>query len=132
MVRKSRAGNVSRESVAEPFKSGDRRKRPVPILTTHALLTGVWTGQVQSIESAIRRFKPDHSSTNDCEVVLFEIPGDGQLHVNVTHKYPTKGAAGWAGPGSVPSGFVYNRRFSDTQTGQVMRHIREMVLAARI
>jgi hypothetical protein len=132
MVRKSRAGTVSRASVAEPFKSGDRPKRPVPILTTHALLTEAWTGQVQTIELAIRRFKPDHSSTNDCEVVFFEIPGDRQLHVNVTHKYPTKGVAGWAGPGSVPSGFVYNRRFSDTRTGQLTRHIREMVLAARV
>jgi hypothetical protein len=102
------------------------------VTTRQTLLTSAWTGHVKALETAVERFKTERPLTNDCEVVFFEIPGDRQLHVNVTHKYATKAVAGWAGPGIVPSGFVYNRRFPDTQKGHVMRHIREMVFAGRI
>ena len=62
----------------------------------------------------------------------FEIVSDGHLHVNVTHKYPTRTARGWAGPASLPEGFVHNRTFGDTQPSQIIRHVRDMVFAARI
>lgn len=102
------------------------------VTTRQALLTGAWTGHVQALEAAVERFKAKRPLINDCQVVFFEIPGDRSLHVNVTHKYATKAVAGWAGPGSVPSGFVCNRRFSDAQATQVMRHIRAMVFAEPI
>jgi hypothetical protein len=108
------------------------RKDFMAVTTSHALLSGVWRGNVQALETAVGRFKAERPLTNDCRVVFFEIPGDRQLHVNVTHRYATKAVAGWAGPGSVPSGFVHNRRFSDTQSSQVIHHIRNMVFAARI
>jgi hypothetical protein len=104
---------------------------PTAILTKHTLLTEAWTGQVQTIETAIRRFKADRHLANDCQVVMFEIPDDRHLHVNVMHKYPTAEVGGWAGPGRVPFGVVHNRRFGDTTTHQIIRHIRDMVFAAR-
>jgi hypothetical protein len=58
---------------------------------------------------------------------------DRHLHINVTHKYPTKSVRGWAGPASMPQGFVHNRTFSDEQaSGQIVRHVRDMVVAAPI
>jgi len=69
---------------------------------------------------------------NNCEVVLFEIAGDGHLHCNVTHRHATKTVTGWAGPGHVPGGFVHNRRFGDTSQNDMIRHIRDMVCAARV
>lgn len=103
------------------------------ITTTHKLLTGSWTADVEAVETAVGRFKTDHAPSNDCQVVLFEMVRDRQLHVNVTHKYPTKSVRGWAGPASLPQGFVHNRTFSEAQpTGQIVRHIRDMVFAAPI
>lgn len=101
------------------------------ITTSHNLLTGSWTADVEAAETAIKRFSSKRSSTDNCHVALFEIHGDELLHVNVTHGQPTKGVSGWAGPGIVPDGFVHNRTFGDTQSNQVIiRHIRDMVLAA--
>ena len=101
------------------------------ITTKHTLITRSWTADVEAMETAIGRFKADRRSTNDCQVVFFEIVRDGHLHVNVTHRHPTKEVSGWAGPASVADGFVHNRTFGDTPPGQMIRHIRDMVLAAR-
>ena len=103
------------------------------IRTTRKLLTDSWTADVEALETAVGRFKTDHVPRNDCHVALFEMARDGHLHVNVTHTYPTKSVPGWAGPASLPEGFVHNRRFSEAQpTGQIVRHVREMVFAASI
>jgi len=103
------------------------------IATTHKLLTGSWTADVETLETAVRHFKAgDGAARNDCHVVFFEIVRDGHLHVNITHKYPTRTVRGWAGPASLPAGFVHNRRFADTQPSQMIRQIRDMVFAARI
>ena len=98
------------------------------ITATHKLATESWTADVEVVETAIRRFR---SSSNDCQVRLFEVAGDRHLHVNVTHKSPTTTAPGWSGPASLPQGFVHNRRFSEP-TSQIVRHIRNMVFAAPI
>jgi hypothetical protein len=102
------------------------------VTTTRNLLTASWTADVQSFESAVSRFTLDRPLPNDCEVAFFEIAGDGHLHVNVTHKYQTTAASGWAGPGQLPAGFVHNRRFGDTGPNHVIRQIRNMVFAERI
>jgi hypothetical protein len=73
----------------------------------------------------------DRPLTNDCRVVFFEIAGDGQLHVNVTHQHATRAVRGWAGPARLPDGFVHNRRFGDPPPRQIIRHIRNMVFALR-
>jgi hypothetical protein len=70
--------------------------------------------------------------TNDCQIALFEIARDAHLHVNVTHRYPTRRVRGWAGPARVPDGFVHNRTFGDTRPSRIIRHIRDVVFAARI
>jgi hypothetical protein len=102
------------------------------ITSEHKLLTGAWTADVEAVEVAIGRFESDRSSTDTCHVAFFEIPGDDRLHVNVTHRYPTKVVAGWAGPGRVPDGFVHNRMFRYKRSSRMMvRHIRAMVFAAR-
>ena len=86
----------------------------------------------RTIETAVGGFRTDHAPSNDCQIVLFEMVRDGHLHVNVTHKYPTNSAPGWAGPVSLPQGFVHNRTFSEAQpTGQIVRHVRDMVLRRR-
>lgn len=101
------------------------------ITTGHTLLTDSWTAEVKTVEAGIRRFASGVSSTNNCHVAFFEIVGDGHLHVNVTHRYATKAVSGWAGPGRMPDGFVYNRTFNDRQSNRVIRHIRDMVFAAQ-
>ena len=103
------------------------------ITTRRTLLTGAWTADVETLETAIGRFKADAgTSRNDCQVALFEIVRDGHLHVNVTHRHPTKEVRGWAGPAAVADGFLHNRTFTHTPPGQMIRHIRNMVLAARV
>ena len=102
------------------------------ISARHQLLGNSWTAAVEDLEWAIGRFKADRNRANNCEVVLFEIAGDAHLHCNVTHRHVTKTATGWAGPGEVPDGFVHNRRFGDTSQNDMIRHIRDMVLAARV
>ena len=98
------------------------------ITATHKLLTESWAADVETVETAIRRFR---SSSNDCQVRLFEMAGDRHLHVNVTHRSPTTTAPGWAGPARLPQGFVHNRRFSEPAS-QIVRHVRNMVFAAPI
>ncbi len=102
------------------------------ISARHHLLSDSWTADVENLESAIGRFKADSNVANNCEVVFFEIAGDGHLHCNVIHRHATKAGAGWAGPGHVPDGFVHNRRFGDTPHDDIVRHIRDMVFAARV
>ena len=103
----------------------------MPIKTTHNLLTDSWTDDVHIVEEAIGRFGASRGVTNDCQVALFEVVRDDQLHVNVTHKYPTRTIPGWAGPAVLRSGFVHNRTFGDTEPSDIIRHIRQMVFAAR-
>lgn len=131
MDRNSREGSFSHEPVSDSIENG-RRRGPMAITTKHTLRTGSWTADVEAMETAIGRFRADGPLTNGCQVVFFEIAGDGHLHVNVTHRYSTKEVRGWAGPARVPDGFVHNRTFGDTQPSQMIRHIRDMVFAARI
>ena len=103
------------------------------ITTAHKLLSDSWMEDVEIVESAVGRFRSDHALRNDCQVVLFEMDRDPLLHVNVTHKYRTKSAPGWAGPGNLPQGFVHNRTFSQAQpTDQIIRHVRDMIFAAPV
>ena len=109
-----------------------RRAGDMAISARHELLSDAWTADVENLVSAIGRFKTDRNTANNCEVVFFEIAGDEHLHCNVTHRHATKSVRGWAGPGQVPDGFVHNRRFSDTSQNEMIRHIRDMVCAARV
>src|SRR4051812_7474110 len=103
------------------------------IRTTHTLLTDSWTADVQTVETALGRFPIDAATNNDCQVAFFEMARDGHLHVNVTHQHPTKNVPGWSGPATLPRGFVHNRTFNDEQSsGEILRHVRAMVLAASI
>ena len=110
----------------------DRGSGAMPVSARHQLLSHSWTADVENLERAIGRFKADRNIANSCEVVLFEIAGDEHLHCNVTHQHKTKTVSGWAGPGHVPNGFVHNRRFGDTSQDDMIRHIRDMVCAARV
>jgi hypothetical protein len=102
------------------------------ITTTRNLRTQSWTADVDALELAIERLKSRGPLTDDCRVALFEVAGDGNLHVNVTHRHQTQAPRGWAGPGVLPQGFVHNRTFGDVPPNQIVRHIREMVYSARI
>jgi len=102
------------------------------ITTTRNLLTRSWTADVNAVEIAIGRLTSRRPLTNDCRVALFEVTGDGDLHVNVTHRHETKAPSGWAGPAVLPQGFVHNRTFGDMPPTQIVRHIREMVYSERI
>jgi hypothetical protein len=105
----------------------------VAITTARKLLTDSWTKDVETMEAVVGRFRADHAARNDCHVVFFEMARDVYLHVNVTHKYPTKSVPGWAGPASLPQGFVHNRTFSEEQSSnQIVRHVRDMICAAPI
>ena len=96
------------------------------------LLSDAWTADVEKLEWAIGCFKTDRSLANSCEVVFFEVGGDDHLHCNVTHQHATQTASGWAGPGRVAHGFVHNRRFGDMSQNDMIRHLRDMVCAARV
>ena len=84
-----------------------------------------------AVETAIGKFEVDRAVTNERQVVLFEIGSDNRLHVNITHKHPTKTVRGWAGPANLPSGFVHNRTFGDRESGEIVGQIRHMVFAGR-
>ena len=100
--------------------------------TRHKLLTDSWTADVETMETAVGRFSSDRPLLNHCQVVFFEIAGDGDLHVNVTHQHETIPVRGWAGPGRLPAGYVHNRRFGDAPPSAILRHVRDMVYAARV
>ncbi len=122
------ANGLDRTSDDSP--QNGRRRRTRPISARHLLLSGSWTEQVESLEAIINGFERDGHSDN-CEVVFFEIAGDECLHVNVTHRYERRVVSGWAGPGSIPDGFVHSRTFGDTSHREMMRHIRDIVFAER-
>ena len=109
----------------------NRHARGGTISTGHTPLTSTWTADVATVETAVEQFTA-HRLANDCRVMFFEIVNDRKLHVNVTHKHPTKTPSGWAGPAKLPQGFVHNRTFNDTPTSDMIRHIRAMVFAARM
>ena len=97
----------------------------------HLPLSDAWKARVGALEAAINDLKPDGRWMNKCEVVFFEVPGDECLHVNVTHRHATKAMSGWAGPGRIPDGYVHSRTFGDMPKSEIMRHIRDVVYAAR-
>jgi hypothetical protein len=101
------------------------------IKITHNLLTNLWTADVHIVEEAIGRIGESRAVAIDCQVALFEIVRDDHLHVNVTHRCPTRRVAGWSGPAELRTGFVHNRTFGDVQPSEIVRHIEQMVLAAR-
>jgi hypothetical protein len=121
-----------------PSKTGSRVGEPrageftnTGITTSHQLLTSSWTADVERVERAISRSAADRPLAANCQVSLFEIAGDSQLHVNVVHHHPTVAVQGWAGPGRLAGTFIHNRRFGDTPPSRMIRQIREMVFAAR-
>jgi hypothetical protein len=130
MSRQLRIGTRAHASSGS-YDNGDPEGASV-ITTDHKLLTRAWTTDVATLETAIGQFTERRPLTTDCHVVFFEIAGDDDLHVNVTHQHPTREVRGWAGPGRLPDGFVHNRRFGDAAPAQILRHIREIVFAERI
>ena len=101
------------------------------VTTKQTLLTGSWKTHAEAFETTIRRFTAERPLANNCQVVFFEIGRDGDLHVNVTHRYQTMQVKGWAGPASLAEGFVHNRVFSDMPPSRIVRHIHDMVFAAQ-
>ena len=113
----------------------DRVKRsdPSPAITTNqALLTNAWTADVKVLEAALRRCKVEGRLNGRCRVAFFEVAGDSQLHVNVIHPHPTLKIRGWTGPGRTPDGLIHNRTFGRAPRYQILRQIRDMVLASRV
>jgi hypothetical protein len=102
------------------------------ITTTCNLLTRSWTADVDALQTAIGRLTSRQPLTNDCRVALFEVVGDRNLHVNVTHRHQTQAVRGWAGPALLPQGFVHNRTFGDVPPDEIVRHVRAMVFSARV
>ena len=103
--------------------------RGASVTTERALLTNSWTADVETVTTAIAGFTTDQRLASECKVMLFEMAGDAQLHVNVIHACERADVRGWAGPGRLPDGCVYNRRFADTPPKEIIRQIREMVFA---
>ena len=110
-------------------------RRPIrggaAVTIEYRLLTNAWTADVKSFETAIAHFTAERALENECQVVLFELPGDGDLHVNVTHEHLTNSVRGWAGPGKLLDGYVHNRRFGDVPASRIVQQIRDMVFAGR-
>lgn len=118
------------------MKAGHRNKgrlsssRTLSVVTRHSPVTAAWSPGVEAVKSALERSEETQGAfTAECEVVLFEIPGDDQLHVNVIHAYPRAAPVGWSGPGRLAEGCVYNRRFPHAPASQIIRRVREMVFA---
>ena len=129
MLPQPRVGNGSSGGVTSSQNGG--REGAMRVSARHRPLSNSWTAEVENLEWAIGRFKARSNVANSCEVVFFEVAGDRQLHCNVTHRHATRTVTGWAGPGHVPRGFVHSRRFGDTPHNAIVRHIRDMVFAAR-
>jgi hypothetical protein len=102
------------------------------ITTTRNLLTRSWMADGDALEIAIGRLTSRRPLTNDCRVALFEVVGDRDLHVNVTHRYRTRAPSGWAGPAVLPQGFVHNRTFGHVPPHEIVRHVGKMVFSARV
>jgi len=114
------------KKMSHAIRGGDKA-----VTTKHRLLTSAWTEDVETLETAIELFTANRPLANECHVAFFEIAGDRDLHVNVTHHHQTAAVRGWAGPARVPDGFVHNRRFGDTSSNTMIRQIRDMVFAPR-
>jgi hypothetical protein len=119
------------ERRADAASAGSPAAGPAGVSARHRLLTDSWTADVEALESAIDRIRPQGTAMNNCDVVCFEIEGDRHLHVNVTHRYTTKPVKGWAGSGVSPDGFVHNRLFAMGSTERILHDIRRMVFAPR-
>jgi hypothetical protein len=130
MRRKPQFGTRPGTPPAIVFKRSGR-ERAGTLTTSHQLLTSAWTADVARLEIAVGKFTADRRLADDCQVDFFEMPGDGHLHVNVTHQDPTVSLRGWAGPGRLPDGFIHNRRFVHSPPNQMIRHIRAMVFAEK-
>ena len=131
MGPKLRVENGSQNS-SDPSSQTGRRASATAVSARHIHIGDAWTTRVKALEAVIKGFRPDGPVTNTCEVVFFEIPGDEHLHVNVTHRYATRVVSGWAGPGTIPDGFVHSRTFHNTPQSEIVQHIRDMVFAARV
>lgn len=131
MGPKSRVEDGSQKSSGASPQNG-RRAGATAVSARHIHIGDAWTTRVKALEAVIKGFRPDGPVTNTCEVVFFEIPGDEHLHVNVTHRYATRVVSGWAGPGTIPDGFVHSRTFHNTPQSEIVQHIRDMVFAARV
>jgi hypothetical protein len=105
--------------------------RTAHLSSTRRLLGVSWTACVDTIETAMWRFKALHPLASDCKVAFFEVAADETLHVNVTHRQLTKPISGWAGPGQTSEGFVHNRTFAAPSSTKIVRHVRDMVFADR-
>ena len=114
------------KKMSRAIRGGDKT-----VTTKHRLLTTAWTADVETLETAIELFTANRPLANECHVAFFEIAGDRDLHVNVTHHHRTAAVRGWAGPAIMPDGFVHNRRFGGTPPNTIIRQIRDMVFAAR-
>ena len=99
--------------------------------TEHRLLTHAWTHDVGEVMTAIRASTARRTLQSGCRVVFFELAGDRELHVNVTHAQDTAAPAGWSGPGVTVDGFVHNRRFDCEEPATIARRIQAMVYAPR-
>ena len=99
------------------------------ITANHTLLTGAWTVQVKSLETALGRIT-DARVSSDCHVTFFEVAGDQDLHVNVRRRHATHGVDGLAGPGATSGGIVYNRTFGHMPRYQVLRQLKAVIFAA--
>jgi hypothetical protein len=117
-----------RGTTTDILERGGHSRGPT-VTTERALLTNSWTADVETVTTAIAGFTTNQRLASECKVMMFEIAGDAQLHVNVIHAGERADVRGWAGPGRLPDGCVYNRRFEDTPTKDIVRHIREMVFA---
>jgi len=109
----------------------ERKTRALHVTSHHNLLTDSWTADVRTLERGIGEFAIPQGSGNECQVALFEMAGDPHLHVNVTHRQERKALKGWIGPGALAEGFIHNRTFQSTPTAGILRHIQQMVFAAR-
>jgi hypothetical protein len=107
-----------------------RNPSPPRVNSHHTLVTDAWTADVQTLETGIDAFAVP--AAQQYHVSLFEIAGDSQLHVNVTHRHQTKAVKGWSGPGVSAEGFIHNRTFQEAPTAEILRSIRQMVFAARV
>jgi hypothetical protein len=102
------------------------------ITTEERLLTPAWAQDARVVATAVRGLAAARPLKSGCRVVLFEVTGDRELHVNVTHEHPTVTARGWSGPGVTADGFVHNRRFMTEDSGRIVRSISDMVFARRL
>ena len=99
------------------------------LTTRHVLLTDAWTADVKTLRAALGRIEKGAGLSSECRVTFFEVAGDAQLHVEVTHRHTT--GNGSAGADGTPERVVHNRVFSRAPRYQVLREIREMVFAGR-